>query len=54
MDIVREAVKFLNPEQVLVVALDQPLFAIAKLVQWNWPEVYGEDKFVLLLRGLHI
>ena len=54
MDIVREAVKFLNPEQVPVVALDQPLFAIAKLVQWNWPEVYGEDKFVVLLEGLHI
>ena len=44
MDIVREAVKFLNPEQVPVVALDQPLFAIAKLIQWNWPEVYGEDE----------
>jgi len=54
MDIVREAVKFLNPKQVPVVALDQPLFAIAKLVQWNWPEVYGEDKFVVLLGGLHI
>ena len=54
MDIVREAVKFLNPGQVPVVALDQPLFAIAKLIQWNWPELYGEDKFVVLLGGLHI
>jgi len=54
MDIVKEAVKFLNPEQVPVVALDQPLFAIAKLIQWNWPEVYGEDKFVVLLGGLYM
>jgi len=41
-------------EQFPAVALDQPLFAITKLIQWNWPEVYGEDKFVVLLGGLHI
>jgi len=23
-------------------------------MQWNWPKVYGEDKFVVLLGGLHI
>jgi len=34
--------------------LDQPLFAIAKRIQWNWPDVYGENKLVILLGGLHI
>ena len=37
-----------------VFTLDQPLFATAKIIQWNWPESYGEDKFVILLGGLHI
>ena len=37
-----------------VLTLDQPLFTIAKLIQWNWPDVYGEEKFVILLGGLHI
>jgi len=54
MDVVKQAVEFLNPGQVPVVTLDQPLFAIAKTIQWNWPELYGEDKFVVMLGGLHI
>ena len=40
--------------QVPVLTLDQPLFTIAKLIQWNWPDVYGEEKFVIILGGLHI
>ena len=44
----------LNPGQVPVVTFDQPLFAIAKQVQWNWPSTHGEDFFVIILGGLHI
>ena len=44
MDIIRRAVSFLNPGQVPVVAFDQPLFTIAKRVQWRCPELYGEGK----------
>ena len=36
-----------------VVALDQPLYAIAKKIQWQFPEEYGINKFVLMLGGLH-
>lgn len=54
MDIIKQAVEHLNPGQVPVLTVDQPLFAITKLIQWNWPEVYGEEKFVILLGGLHI
>ena len=25
--------------------VDQPLFAIAKQIQWWWPNEYGEEKF---------
>ena len=35
-------------------AVDQPLFALAKQIQWQWPESYGVDKFVVMFGGLHI
>ena len=54
MDVIKRAVEHLNPGQVPVLTVDQPLFGIAKIIQWNWPESYGEDKFVILLGGLHI
>ena len=43
----------LNPGQVPVLACDQPLYAIAKKIQWTWPEKYGEDKLFIMLGGLH-
>ncbi|KAK0050008.1 hypothetical protein Bpfe_020559 [Biomphalaria pfeifferi] len=54
MDLVMQAVKFLNPGQIPVITADQPLFAIAKQIQWKCPEFYGENKITLLLGGLHI
>ena len=30
-----------------------PLFAVAKKIQWACPDICGEDKFVVLLGGLH-
>ena len=32
---------------------DQPLFALAKKVQWKFPDIYGEDEFVIWPGGLH-
>ena len=40
--------------QTPVLTFDQLLYALAKQIQWKWPEKYGEDKFVLMLGGLHI
>ena len=40
---------FLNPGQTPVMT-----FAIAKNIQWNMPERYGEYKLVVMLGGLHI
>ena len=53
-DVIACAVNFLNPGQVPVITFDQPLFTIAKQIQWKWPDVYGEDKFVIIFGGLHI
>ena len=44
----------LNPSQIPVITLDQPLHSIAKRIQWNWPEKYGENHFVIIPGGLHI
>ena len=54
MDVVKLAVQEVNPGQITVVTLDQPLYAIAKQIQWNWPESHGESQFVIILGGLHI
>ena len=54
MLVVQAAVRHLNAGQVPVLALDQPLYAIAKQIQWTWPATLGEDHFVVMFGGLHI
>ena len=54
MDVLRQAVTFLNPNQVPIITVDQPLFALAKMVQWKWPISHGEQAYVVMLGGLHI
>ena len=38
MNVVKKAVTVVNPAQVPVIACDQPLFQIAKQIQWMWPK----------------
>ena len=54
MDVIKKATEYLNPGQVPVIAVDQPLFTVAKQIQWNWPESHGEQHFVFILGGLLI
>ena len=54
MDVIKQAVQQLNPGQLPVITLDQPLFTITKQIQWNWPASHGEDHFIIILGGLHI
>lgn len=54
MDMIKLSVNHLNPGQVPVIAFDQPLYAVAKEIQWNWSDSYGEGKFVIMFGGLHI
>ena len=54
MDVVNDVVQHVNSGQTPVIAMDQPLFALAKLIQWNMPETHGEDKYVVMFGGLHI
>jgi hypothetical protein len=34
--------------------LSPVIYALAKQIQWHWPEKYAEDKFVIMFGGLHI
>ena len=52
--VVREAIHHLNPSQTPVIAVDQPLFAFAKQIQWSLGRMYREDNLVVILGGLHI
>lgn len=54
MDVVRLTTDFLNPGQIPVQAMDAPLYAMAKHIQWKWPETHGEAKYVVMFGGLHI
>ena len=54
MDKIKDAVHILNPGQVPVITADQPIYAIAKQIQWKWPDEYGEEHFVIMFCGLHI
>jgi len=53
IDVIHSSQHF-NPGQTPVVTFDQPLFALAKQIQWKWPEEYDEQKFVVVFGGLHI
>ncbi len=37
-----------------VLGAEQPIYAIAKQLQWTFPDILGEDKLVLMLGALHI
>jgi hypothetical protein len=54
MNVVKKAVEILNPGQTPIIAMDQPLYAVAKQIQWSWPETHGENHFIVMLGGLHI
>ena len=42
MNFLVQAVKFLNPGQIVVVGFYQPLYALAKRTQWNQHTLYGK------------
>ena len=54
LDVIQSAVAHLNPGQIPVVAFDQPLYTIAKQIQWQWSNSYGEKHYVIMFGGLHV
>ena len=54
METIKKTTHFINPQQVPVMACDCPIFAVAKQIQWRFPEVLGENKFIVMFGGLHL
>jgi hypothetical protein len=52
-EVVQAAVQHINPGQIPVISVDQPLFAKGKLLQWSTDTQYTEENIILLLGGLH-
>jgi hypothetical protein len=50
-----EITNHLNPGQPPVMVVDQPLYALAKRLQWQFPDSpIGEDRFFVFLGAMHI
>ena len=49
-----QGTEILNPGQTSVLVADQPLYAIIKLIQWQFPDTLGEDKLVVITGALYI
>ena len=54
MKIIRNAINHINPGQTPVMEADQPLFTLAKKLQWQNPESeFGESCFLVTLGAMH-
>ena len=54
MNVLHLATEFLNRGQIPVVAFDAPLYSLAKFTQWMWPDMHGEEMFIVMFGDLHI
>ena len=54
MELTMQVTEFLNPGQTTVLGADQTLYAIIKLIQWQFPDTLGEDKLVVIMGALRI
>ena len=54
LDMLQKVTLRLNPGQATVLTLDQPLYTSAKKIQWSFPNLYGEQSFIIMMGGLHI
>jgi len=53
LDVINKVVGQLNPGQTPVVTFGQPLYALAKQIQFMCSDRYGEDKLVVMFGWLH-
>ena len=49
MNLVKEAVEHLNPNQTPVLTMGQPLSAKAKEIKWLWLDSFGNNKYVIMI-----
>ena len=54
MVVVQRTIQDINPSQVPVITADQTVYALLKQIQWKYPNMFGEDSFVIMMGGLHL
>ena len=54
MKIIMNSTAYLNPDQTPVFTADQPLFCLAKQIQWKFPEDFGSKKLLVFFGDLHL
>ena len=45
--------KYLNPSQTAVSCSDQPLYALKKVIQWSYPEIFLEKNLCIFRTSAH-
>ena len=54
MQITKNTIAFLNPNQTPTDVYDQPFYALTKEIRIRKPEIFGSDKYFSLLAGLPV
>ena len=54
MLLIQKQAEYLNPGQSPFMTPDQPLFALAKEIQWLKPDLFGEVKSLVMMGDLQI
>ena len=54
MEIISQTIQLLNPNQTPVDTCDQSVYALTKLIQWAFPDIFGNTKYFSIFGGLHI
>ena len=54
INVIIRTIDFSNYGQPAVIGFDQPLYAIAKALQWKYLSLHGPEKLIVMLGPLHI
>ena len=54
MNVVKAVVTHPHPEQAPVIVADQPMYSLAKKLQWSFPATHREDRSLVFLWGVHV
>ena len=54
MKLVKDTIAFISLGQTPIIGMDQPLYTLAKQIQWERADIYGKCSYVVMMGGLHI
>lgn len=54
MNVIINITNSTSPGQPVVMTADQPVYALAKYIQWKFPNLYGEDQVIMIMGGWNI